>query len=154
MCAEHHRLMRCALATSCAEEEIPFLLDSSSQLPLQRLPCHSPSFLPFASMRELLYPPTHSYPAALASPYAGASSLHRTKGLFSHWCQKKAILCYMCIWGHGSLCGYSLFGDLEPGSSGLVQLVNIVLSMGFQPPSNSAPSVLPLTFPLGFLGSA
>ena len=32
------------------------------------------------------HPPTHSSLTALAFPYTGASSLHRTKGLSSHWC--------------------------------------------------------------------
>jgi hypothetical protein len=40
--------------------------------------------LPFASMRVLLHSLTHSYLAILASPYAGASSLQRSKGLLSH----------------------------------------------------------------------
>jgi hypothetical protein len=30
---------------------------------------------------------THSCLTSLTSPYAGAQSLHRTKGLPSHWCQ-------------------------------------------------------------------
>jgi len=60
----------------------------------------------------------------------------------------KAILCYICSWSHGFPHVYSLV----PGSSGLgVQLVDIVLPMGLQFPS--APSVLPLGLPLGFLGS-
>ena len=42
------------------------------------------SSLPFTSMRVLLHPLTHSCLTTLASPYAGASSLHRTKGLPSH----------------------------------------------------------------------
>lgn len=43
-----------------------------------------PSSLPFASMRVLLHPLTHSRLTAPASPYAGASKRHRTKGLPSH----------------------------------------------------------------------
>jgi hypothetical protein len=45
---------------------------------------------PPASMRVL---PTHSPTAASlpweAFPYPGASSLHRTKGLSSHWCNRR-----------------------------------------------------------------
>jgi hypothetical protein len=37
-----------------------------------------------ASMRVFPNPPTHSCLPALASPYTGISSIHRTKGLFSH----------------------------------------------------------------------
>jgi hypothetical protein len=40
---------------------------------------------PPASMRVLPYPPTHSFLPTLAFPYIGASSLHRTNGLSSHW---------------------------------------------------------------------
>ena len=57
----------------------PFLV-----IPQQTLILFSLSLLPFASMRVLLHPLTHSCLTALASPYAGASSLHRTKGLPSH----------------------------------------------------------------------
>ena len=39
---------------------------------------------PSASMRVLPYPLTHSHLTALAFPYTGALSLHRTKGLPSH----------------------------------------------------------------------
>ena len=42
------------------------------------------SSLAFGSMSVLLHPFTHSRLTALASPYAGASSLYRTKGLCSH----------------------------------------------------------------------
>jgi hypothetical protein len=44
-------------------------------------------------------------------------SLHRTKGLSSHWCQKKPSSA-ICVWSHGSLHVYSLVGGLVPGSSG------------------------------------
>ena len=40
-----------------------------------------------ASMRELLYPHTHSCFSTQAFIYTGESSLHRTKGLPSHWWQ-------------------------------------------------------------------
>jgi hypothetical protein len=38
-------------------------------------------------MRVLPQPPIHSHLTALGFPYAGSLSLHRTKGLPSHWCQ-------------------------------------------------------------------
>ena len=40
-----------------------------------------PISLPFVSMRLHLHPLTHSYFTALASPYTGASILHRIKCL-------------------------------------------------------------------------
>jgi hypothetical protein len=43
--------------------------------------------LPSFSKRMLLLPPTYSCLITLASSYTGASSLHRTKGLLSHWCR-------------------------------------------------------------------
>jgi hypothetical protein len=60
--------------------------------------------------------PTHSRFPVLAFPYAGAQSLHKTKGLslISH----KAILCYILGWSLESLHVYSLVGGLVPGSSG------------------------------------
>jgi hypothetical protein len=45
----------------------------------------SPAFPPQAPY--LLPSPTHSCLRVLEFPYAGSSSLHRTKGLPSHWCQ-------------------------------------------------------------------
>jgi hypothetical protein len=60
----------------------------SSRLPLHKLhPTSSRSFLHFASMRVLPYPPTLSCSTPLTSPYTGASILHMTKSLLSHCCQ-------------------------------------------------------------------
>ena len=56
----------------------PFLVPSHSQENPYPIP------LPSASMRVFLHPLTHSCLTALASPYTGASSLHRTKGLSFH----------------------------------------------------------------------
>jgi hypothetical protein len=67
----------------------------------------------------------------------------------------KTMLCYTCRWSHGSLHVYSLVGGLVPGSSGGggVWVVDIVvLPIGLQIPS--APSVLPLTSPLGYLAKS
>jgi hypothetical protein len=68
----------------------------------------------------------------------------------------KAILCYICIWSHGSLHVYSLVGGLVLVNSGGdrggvgIQLVYIVLLMGLKSPSNS--SVLLLGLLLGSVG--
>jgi hypothetical protein len=62
----------------------------------------------------------------------------------------KAIICYICSWSHRSLHVQSLVGCLVPLSSGggRLQLGDIVfLPMRLQSPS--APSVPPLTTPLG-----
>jgi len=96
--------------------------------------------------------PTPCSLPALAFPYNGTSSLHRIKGLSSHWYPTRPILSYICCWRHGSLHMYSLDGGLVPGSSrGSGWLPHIVLPMGLQTPS--APSVLSLTPPLGTLFS-
>ena len=48
-------------------------------------PLNTLSHPPPASMRVCpTYTPTQSHIPALAFPYTGALSLHRTKGLFSH----------------------------------------------------------------------
>ena len=60
-----------------------FQMLSPSWSSLQKSP--TPSLF-IASMRVLLHPPTYSYLTAVASPCTGASSFHRTKDLFSHWC--------------------------------------------------------------------
>jgi hypothetical protein len=90
----------------------------------------------------------------LAFPYTGASSLHRTKSLSSHWCPTRHnpyVLFYICCWRHGSLHVYSLVGGLVPGSSGEYWLVYIVPPMGLQTPSNLC--VLSLAGQLGTLCS-
>ena len=65
---------------------------------------------------------------------------------------EKAILCYICSWSHGPLHMYSLVGGLVLESSVVVVvgagwLILLFFSMGLQIPS--APSVFPLTPPLG-----
>jgi hypothetical protein len=67
-------------------------------------------------MRVFPHVPTHSHLTALASPYTGASSLHRTKGLPSHCCQiRQLLLLQMQLEPWVPPC--VLFGDLVPGSS-------------------------------------
>jgi hypothetical protein len=46
---------------------------------------------PPASMMVCPHPLTHSHLPALAFLYTGASSLHRTEGLPSHWCQIRPL---------------------------------------------------------------
>jgi hypothetical protein len=50
--------------------------------PLQK----PPSYLLFPWFYDAAPPPTHSCLPTLTFPYPGASSFHRTKGLFSHCC--------------------------------------------------------------------
>jgi hypothetical protein len=109
-----------------------------------------PSAFPFASLRMLLHPLTHSHLIALESPYNGTSSLHRTKGPPPIDSRKGHPLLHMYLESMIPSC--ILFGwwfslrDLW-----MIQWVDIVLPMGMQSPS--APSLLPLALPLGSLGS-
>jgi hypothetical protein len=58
-----------------------------SEIPLRKLPIPSSP----ASMMVLPQPTTHSLlPLHPGIPLTGESSLHRTKGLSSHWCQTRA----------------------------------------------------------------
>ena len=50
---------------------------------------HCPIPCPSASMRVFPHSPIHSCLPALTFPYTGAFSLHRTKGLSSHWCSTR-----------------------------------------------------------------
>ena len=74
--------------------KIHFLLDIlfiyiSVVIPLPSFSSTNPlSSLPTtASLRVLPHPHTHCHLTALAFSYTGASSLYRTKGLSTHWCQ-------------------------------------------------------------------
>jgi hypothetical protein len=58
-----------------------------SPFPVSPLENPYPFLPPPASLRVLTHPPTHSHLTALAFPYTGESSLHRTKGFSSNWCQ-------------------------------------------------------------------
>jgi hypothetical protein len=69
----------------------------------------------------------HSHLTTVTFPYAGALSLHRTKGLLPlPLMPDKAILCFICSWRHRSLHGYSLDNGLVLGSF-RVWLVDIVV---------------------------
>jgi hypothetical protein len=118
----------------------PFLFSPPPRNPLSHLP--SPCFY------EGFFPLTY----LLLSPRPGIP-LHRgiepsqDLGPLLPLMPNKTILCNICSWIHGSLHVYSLVGSLVPGSSGGVWLVDIVLLMGLQTPSD--PSVLSLTPSLG-----
>jgi hypothetical protein len=102
--------------------------------------------LPFASMRVFLYPITHSCLTPLAFPYSRTSNLHRTKGLTSNWCQKGPFSAKF-VFGVMYQSIYLLFGGwFSLWELWVVQLVDIVLSMGLQSPS--APLALPWTLPV------
>jgi hypothetical protein len=92
-------------------------------------------------------PPTPFCLPTMSPPYTGASSLHRIKGLSSHWCLTRPS---SVTYAAGSIvppCVH-MVGGLVLGCSWGVLLVDIVvLPMGLQTPS--APSVLSLTLPLG-----
>ena len=45
---------------------------------------HIPFPFPFVSRKVLLHPPINLHLTSIASPYTGASRLHRTNGLHSH----------------------------------------------------------------------
>lgn len=70
----------------------------------------SPLKTPYLNPTSPAHQTTHSHFPVLAFPYIGASSLHRTYGLFSTTYAAGAV-CH-------SLHVYSLIGSLVPGSSG------------------------------------
>ena len=115
------------------------------------LPLQNPSIPFFASLRVLLHLLPHSHLIALASFYAGTSNLHRRRAFPFIDNRQSNPLLYMYLepWIPPYV---SLVGGLVSGRElWVVQLVDIVLPMGLQTPS--APSVLPLTPPLGSLCS-
>jgi hypothetical protein len=100
---------------------------------------------PPASIKVCLYPPTHFHFSALSFPYTRVSSLHGTKGLFSHWClTRPSSATYMAQAMVHSMSTHSLVGGLDPGSSGCWYSCS---TYGIANPS--VPSVLTLTLPLG-----
>jgi hypothetical protein len=90
-----------------------------SSYPSTNAPSYPPSHSsPFPSMRMLFYPLTYPCLTPLASFYAGASSLHKAKGLPSYWCHMgPSFATYVSeAMDHSK---YTLVHGLEPGSSGL-----------------------------------
>jgi len=100
-----------------------------------------PIFPPTATMRVLLHLPTPSHFPALAFPYTGASSFHRTNGLLPLMPDIHSLL-HMQLEPWVTPC--ILFGWwFSPWKLWVVWLVDIVvLPTGLQTPS--APSVLSL----------
>ena len=119
-----------------------------SWFPLHKppIPSHSLYFYEGASHTPKC---THFHLTDLAFPYPGASSLHRTKGLPSNWCQIRPSSATYAAGGMGpSMCTLWLVVFFFPWELRGFWLVDIVvLLMGLQTPSS--PSVLPLTPPLG-----
>ena len=76
---------------------------------------------PHDSMRVFPYPPT---PASLPwySPTLGHPAFTGPRAsppIPEVAIPDRAVLCYTCSWSHGSLCVYSLVGDLVLGRSGV-----------------------------------
>ena len=74
-----------------------------------------------SSLPVLLYRCSHTHrllPSHLDIPLHWVWSLHRTKGLSSHWCLIRPSICYVGRWSLGSFHVYSLDGGLVPVSSG------------------------------------
>ena len=64
-------------------------------------------------------PPTHPLPLPHpGTPLHGGIQSSQDQGPLLPLMSKKAMLCYICGWSHGSLHVYSLVGSLVPGSSG------------------------------------
>jgi hypothetical protein len=81
-----------------------FFIYLSNVIPFPGFPSETPyAMLPLpASMRVLLHLPTQSCLSALAFPYTGVSSLRRTKGVSSHWCQTRPSSATYAAWTMGS----------------------------------------------------
>jgi hypothetical protein len=78
----------------------------TSWLPLHKHP-HTTSFLTFVFMQVLPHPTALSHPTAPAFSYSGASNLHRTIDLPSHYCQRHPLLhMYLETW----ILSYTLLG--------------------------------------------
>jgi hypothetical protein len=119
-------------------------------IPLPGIPSAIPPKrpLPPASMRVLPYLPTHPLlPHCPSIPLLRGIKPPQGQGLPLSLMPDKAVLCYICSWNPGPLHVY--FGWwFRPWELWRICLVGIVdLPMGLQTPS--APSVLPLTPPLG-----
>ena len=108
------------------------------------------SFLLFVSMRVLRYPSTLSCPTHPASPYVGASHLHRTKGFPFHWCQTRSSS-PTHLSGAMDPSLYTPWLWPSPWEHWVVQPADVVLLMGLQLPS--APLVLLPAPPPGSLSS-
>ena len=96
----------------------------------------TPYTCPSPCLYKGAHPPTHSLPPPCPGiPLHWGMEPSQDQGPPLPLMPDKAILCYICSWSHGFLHVYSLVGDLVPGSSGGVCLVDIaVLPMRLQTP--------------------
>ena len=104
----------------------------------------SPPETPFPSPLLLCHLPTHPLP-----PHRPGIPVHwgikpsQDQGPLLPWMPNKDILCYICVWSHGSSSMYTLW---LMGALGVLVVDIFVLPMGLQ--TTSALSVLSLTPPL------
>jgi hypothetical protein len=103
------------------------------QLPIHQPPIPQPSSPPF-TLPLWGCSPTH--PPSPAAPLQHPPVLgHETStGSRASPHIDKAILCYLCIWSHGSLPIYSLIGGLVPGSTGWSDQLMLLFPWGCNPP--------------------
>jgi hypothetical protein len=99
-----------------------------------------------ATMGVFPHPPIHPHLPALAFPYTGASSLHRTKGLFSHWCltrpsRPRDYLLHLCqnVGWWRSCVGHDGWGELMH-AQGLSSLAAPISQHCCLPPGSYLPS--------------
>jgi hypothetical protein len=85
-------------------------------------------------MKVFSHQPTHFCLPVLAFPYTGALGLHRTEGLFSHWCPTRpSSATYLAGVMGPSMCTHGWwFSPWELGGVGVWLVDIIVLSMGLQ----------------------
>ena len=86
------------------------------------------SFLPFATMRVLLYPPNLSLLTPPASLYTGTSNLQRTKGLPSPWYQTRPFFATYVSGAMDNLPVHGLLGGLVLGSTGWSSQLMLTIS--------------------------
>jgi hypothetical protein len=119
-------------------------------LPPPRVSSPRTPILP-TSPRLLPHPHAHSRPTTLAFPYAGASCLHRTKGLHSLWRQTRPSSATYAAGAMGPSC--VLFGWwFSLWELWWYWLVDVVLPMGLQEPLRRHPYQAPIS--KHFLASA
>lgn len=108
--------LRDILTNSCCMISF-FLINDSICLHLQlyptsQFPLHNPSplhptsalsYLPFASLRVLLPPPTLSHSTVFSIPLSGGTKQLQDKGPLLQLRSDKYILCYICIWSKSYL---------------------------------------------------
>jgi hypothetical protein len=126
----------------------------SSVVPLSSfLSTTSSSYPPLLCLYEGAPAPTHPFQLHLSSiPLCWGIKPPQDQRPSLPLMPDKATLCYICSWSHGSVHVYVLFRWwFNPWELWVVWLVDAVLLLGLQSPS--APLVLPLSLPLGYLDS-